>query len=232
MHMRKPIAGLVILSAFILCSCGGRVKNNSISEGVITYDITYDSAIQSRYDAWLLPSELIVRFNSNHSINSIEALGGAISISIIKNPERNEFSTLLKIFNKKLYHSEPIEQERYPALYSRMPAVKLISEGETCEFLGYSCTKAKGYFADNPDFPFEIIYTSQIQIENPNAHTPFEEVKGTLLQFNIRLNNLIMHATARSVKSEHVPLELFAPPSDYVVTDSQTIANLIYTLQQ
>jgi len=231
--MRKPIAGLVILSVFfIISSCGGRVKNNSISEGVITYDITYDSAVQNRYDAWLLPSELTVRFNSNHSINTIEVLAGAISISIIKNPERKEFSTLLKIFNKKLYHSEPIEQEHYPALYSRMPAVKLISEDETCEFLGFNCTKVKGYFADSPEFPFEIIYTSQIQIENPNANTPFEEVQGTLLCFRLRLNNLTMHATARSVKSEPVPLELFAPPTDYDATDSQTIANLIYTLQQ
>lgn len=230
--MRRSATGLIILSAFLIQSCGQRFKNRNLSEGVITYDITYDSAIQNRYDAWLLPSELIVKFNNNHSINTIEALAGAISISIIKNPERKEFSTLLKIFNKKLYHSEPIEQERYPALYSRMPSVKLISEGETCEFLGFSCTKAKGYFDDNPNFPFEIIYTSQIKIENPNTHTPFEEVKGTLLRFNMRLNNLTMHVVARSVAPEHVSLELFVPPSDYVATDSQTIADLIYTLQQ
>lgn len=228
-HFRAA-TGLLI--AFVLYSCGDSAVRKRIKEGVIKYEINYSSATTQRIDKHFLPSSLIVRFKDNNTINTIDALSGAISISIINNHISQQFITMVKVFNKKLYHDESNTSGQYPALYSRIPNVIITSDGESCKFLGYNCTKALGYFADQPDSEFEIIYTKEIDIENPNTNTPFEQINGVMLSFNLRINSLTMQLKATSVKKSKIPPELFSIPPDYVRVDFQTITDLIYLLQQ
>ena len=98
--------------------------------------------------------------------------------------------------------------------------------------MSYRCYKAKGYFADRPDSEFEIIYTKDIDINAPNINTPFEEIDGVLLAFNLRMNSLMMRLEAKSVKKSKISDDTFAIPQDYTKVDFQTITDLIYLLQQ
>ncbi len=219
---------LLILS---ITSCRDIIARKRIKEGIIKYEIRYDSITSKKLDTRLLPSSLIVRFKDNNTLNTIEAFSGAISISMISNHTTQQFVTMVKVFNKKLYHEEP-NANKYPALYSRIPAVKIVSNDEPCNLLGYNCYKAKGCFTDQPGSEFEIIYTKEIDIKNPNINTPFEAIDGVMLRFNLRINSLMMELNAQSVKRSKIPDETFAIPSDYTPVDFQTITNLIYLLQQ
>ena len=203
-----------------------------INEGQIVYGIEYDSLILCTIDKKLLPSSLTVRFCNNNTINIIDALSGAVTISIISQPGKREFSTLLKVFDKKLYHSEPYVNGQYPAMYARMPKVIIDTLVNDCKFLGYRCKKAMGYFAGNPDSKFEIIYTNEINIENPNMNTPFENIDGVMLGFSLRFNRYDMKLKALSITETKVDSYAFNIPADYKKVDYQTMTDLIYLLQQ
>lgn len=222
----------VVLCVVVLVTSCSRFSKKNIKQGVITYDITYDSVLLKQTDARLLPSELTVKFNNNCTLNTIDALSGAVSISIINNPLKQQFSTLLKVFNKKLYHTENFSDGKYPALYSRIPQVRIIESSESCKFLNYNCIKAMGYFANTPDVHFEIVYTKEIDIQNPNINTPFEMVDGVLLKFHLRINSMEMFLSARSVEHKKVPMSTFDIPDGYAAVDFKTITDLIYMLQQ
>ncbi|HNV52763.1 MAG TPA: hypothetical protein PLH91_04285 [Tenuifilaceae bacterium] len=224
-----------IVMAFLVLtvsSCRDFIGKKRIKEGIIKYEITYDSTTSKKMDTRLLPSSLLVKFKDNNTLNTIDAFSGAISISIISNSNTNQFVTLVKVFNKKMYHEEPNTDGKYPALYSRIPSVKIISNNEKCKLLGYNCLKARGYFEDQPNSEFEIIYTKDIDISSPNINTPFEKIDGVMLGFNLRINSLMMQLKAQSVKKSKIPDETFSIPADYSLVDFQTITDLIYLLQQ
>ena len=159
-HFLVPLG--LVLFVLTISSCNDIIGRKKIKEGIIKYEITYDSLTGKKIDVRMLPSALTVKFKDNNTLNTIEAFSGAISISIISNHTNQQFITLVKVFNKKLYHEEPNTAEKYPALYARIPSVKITSNDEPCKYLGYHCYKAKGYFADQPDSEFEIIYTKEI----------------------------------------------------------------------
>ena len=231
--MNRSVIQLVGL-ALILLSLSSCISKSpkKISEGRIEYDIEYDTLTLSRIDKKILPSSLIVRFCNNKTINTIDGLSGAIAISIISQPSKKEFTTLLKVFNKKLYHSEPYTNGHYPALYARIPKVNIDTLITDCDYIGYKCKSVMGYFADSPDNKFEIIYTKQIAIDNPNMYTPFENIDGVMLGFNLRFNNLDMKLRARNVAKENINDDAFKIPTDYKMVDFQTMTDLIYLLQQ
>lgn len=227
--VNQLVGAVVIL--FTLSSCISK-SPKQISEGLIEYDIEYDTLTLSRLDKKILPSSMVVRFSNNNTINTIDGLSGAISISIISQPSKKEFTTLLKVFNKKLYHSEPYTNGHYPAPYSRIPKVNIDTLITDCDYIGYKCKSVMGYFADRPDNKFKIIYTKQIAIDNPNLNTPFESIDGVMLGFNLRFNNLDMKLKARNVSKESIDKDLFKIPKDYKMVDFQTMTDLIYLLQQ
>lgn len=223
---------IAAVSAIFISSCREIIRKKGINEGVIKYEITYDSTTSSKVDVRLLPSTLIVKFKDNNTLNTIDAFSGAISISIISNNTNQQFVTLVKVFNKKLYHEEQSTEGKYPALYAKIPTVRILPNHEPCKFLGYHCYKAKGFFSDKPESEFEIIYTKEIAINGPNVNTPFEGIDGVMLAFNLRINSLMMHLKAKSVKKSKISDETFAVPTDYNEVDFQTITDLIYLLQQ
>ncbi|MGE0088615.1 MAG: hypothetical protein AB7S50_03975 [Bacteroidales bacterium] len=230
--MRYFLASIGILFLFLsITSCRDIVSRKRIKEGIIKYEITYDST-NSKIDTRLLPSSLVVKFKDNNTLNTIDAFSGAVSISIISNHTNQQFVTLVKVFNKKLYHEELNEDGHYPALYSKIPKVELDPDVETCKILGYNCYKTKGHFTDQPNSEFEIIYTKEIDINSPNINTPFEDIDGVMLGFNLRINSLMMQLKAKSIKKSKISDDTFIIPKGYTPVDFQTITDIIYLLQQ
>lgn len=230
-YLPVSTAALFVI-ALSTSSCREIISKKRIKEGVIKYEISYDSSTSKKMDVRLLPSSLTVKFKDNNTLNTIDAFSGAISISIISNHANQQFITLVKVFNKKMYHEEPNTNGKYPALYARIPSVKITSNLEPCKFMSFRCYKAKGYFADKPESEFEIIYTKDIDISTPNINTPFEEIDGVMLAFSLRMNSLMMRLEAKSVKRGKISDDTFSIPQDYTSVDFQTITDLIHLLQQ
>ena len=51
---------------------------------------------------------------------------------------------------------------------------------------------------------FKVYYTNDIKIEEPNLHTPFRQIKGVLMEYQLLSNNILMNFSATKVIDEKV----------------------------
>lgn len=170
-------------------------------------------------------------FNGENSLNKIEGLSGAVTISFIKNSENKTRLVLIKLLNKKLYYQESFDSIDSPNAFAGMPGITLNSNHETIEYKGYKCTKISAFFNDSANNPFDIIYTNEIKVNSPNANTPFEKIDGVMLKFKVKLYNHPMTMFATKIRATNVSMDEFITPSDYEKVNRKTIEDVISLLQ-
>lgn len=231
--MIKFTAGFIQIATLVFllgCSSGGFKKK--ITEGKISYDVSYDSITTRKYNPRLLPSSLTIEFKGNNTKTTIDALTGAISMSLIKNYDKQQYSTLIKFIGKKLQHTEPFDTSHYPALYVTVPKLNIIIKNkESCELYGFNCEKISGYFEDSTNM-FDIIYTNDIKISNPNSNTPFEQIDGVMLEFNLYLKPITMQLKMSSISKTKIPKSTFEVSEEYCNVDYKTMSGIVTALMQ
>lgn len=226
------LIGFVLFFAIsVFSSCTEGAKKHGIKQGYIEYDITYNDLVPSKYGANMRPTKMVVKFKDNNTINRIEGLSGAFSFAFIQNMQTQTTYTLIKILNKKLYHLEPIDTVKYPFAYADMPNFTIQKTGETEKFLGFLCYRARVVYADTLYQPFEILYTKEIGVQNPNWNTPFEGIDGIMLKFSAVMFNQNMNIVASVIKSTKISDEDFIIPPDYEKVEQSTVEDVITLLK-
>jgi hypothetical protein len=224
---------LVVLSFFtslILIGCKNTDLKN-LNEGYIEYSIEYNQDEPTSYANKLKPSLMVVKFRENNTVNQIEGLSGAVSFAFIQDIEAQKTYTLIKLFSKELVYEEVIRADSYPFAYLDMPKFTIQHIDETEEFLGVNCKKAHITFIDTLLHPFEILYTQDLSIENPNFNTPFEEIDGVMLKFSVILFNQKMKIVATRIKGAKISADEFKVPAYYEKIDQETVKDVITLLQ-
>jgi hypothetical protein len=174
---------------------------------------------------------MVVKFRDNNTVNKIEGLSGAFSFAFIQDVAAHKTYTLIKLFNKKLVYEELIREGSYPFAYEDMPKFTIQHTDDTEEFLGVNCKKAIATFTDTLWYPFEILYTQDLSIENPNFNTPFEEIDGVMLKFSVIFFNQKMKIVANRIKAAKISEDEFKVPQYYEKIDQETVKDVITLLQ-
>jgi len=205
---------LIAFSLFLIClqSCETLFHKN-IKEGIIVFDITYPDTETGDLMAGILPREMVLKFKNNKTIGELSAGMGVFKTSIIALPETKMVHQLLKIMSKKYVLA--IDSTEIESLYSELPEMKIHFVDETKEIAGYKCHKAVVTFKDNIKEEFSVYYTDDIGIENSNWCTPFHEISGVLLEYQVRKYNYEMRLTAREVEKAEIDDSAFDIPPDY-----------------
>jgi hypothetical protein len=71
-------------------------------------------------------------------------------------------------------------------------------------------------FKDNIKEEFNVYYTNDIDIKHSNWFTPFHEIDGVLLEYQVRKYNYEMRLVARDVKREDIGDNEFEVPDGYI----------------
>jgi len=214
-----------------ISGCTNFRSKKDFNEGAIEYAILFEENTQPGFNSSLLPNKLTVKFRDNNTSNNIEGLSGAFNLTYINNVEDKNCLILVKLLNKKLYYEEPLINGGLPSTYAGMPKITIKETNDIVRFQGYKCKKAIASFDDSLSNPFEILYTNEIKIDNPNANTPFKAVNGVMLKFKVKLNKHMMSISATTIKPEDIPMDNFTTPSDYVKVSKKTIEDLLSLLQ-
>ncbi|PCH92025.1 MAG: hypothetical protein COB85_08595 [Bacteroidetes bacterium] len=138
---------------------------------------------------------------------------GVFKTALIADPSTRIVHQLLKIMSKK-YVME-LDSNEIHQLYGELPEMKVHFTDETKEIAGYKCHKAVVTFKNNIKEEFNIFYTDEIDIENSNWCTPFNEIKGVLLEYHVRKYNYEMKLVATKVTKADIDANDFVVPSDY-----------------
>lgn len=198
---------LILLLLWYSCNPS---DEKSISEGTIEYDVEVVDKSSSLSD--MLPSKMTVKFKDNKSSVEMSAGMGLFSSSFVSDPQLKTFTVCIKILNKKLFNtqtSKEIEEEN-----NKFP-VEVIKTNEKKLIAGYNCSKAHIKPLDPEKPEFDIFYTNEIKLENPNFATPFHAIDGVLLEYQMKKFGFELRFKAKSVTKNDIDDDIFEVPSEY-----------------
>lgn len=213
--MNKVCPLFLAVIVFAACSCNtGKNNTSKISEGYIEYEITYPKIDKDDiFMIGMMPKDMKMKFKDNNTIGELKTGAGVFTTKFITNNNERNLFHYLKLVNKKyglILDSADIYQS-----YAKKPDdMQLIPSDSTKIIAGYTCKRMDVVFSDSTK-NFSIYYTDDIGIKDPNWCSPFHEIKGVLMEYNISQFNVEMHLRAKAVTAADIDDEEFAVPADY-----------------
>jgi len=191
----------VLIVALIGSSCGER-GGKHIDQGEIHFNIDYVGNTGS-LPKEVLPKNLIVSFKHDKVLFEMLSSFGNSGILNLANPEKGIFDTYFSLFTIKYYYAAQ-EGEWYPG-FDSMKDIVITKTSKTSVICGFNCQNAEVTFGSYSEKVFEIWYTDEISIDNPNASTPYSDIKGVLMSFVFLMGPSELHFTAETVYKKEIP---------------------------
>ena len=219
----KGISGILLL--LIAGSCGSD-GDKVVSEGSIEY--TASVVDQANPMASLAPSKMTIKFKNNKSCAEMSAGMGLFSTSFISDPETKTLTQLVKLLNKKF---SLVQNEAEIKAENDQYKFELTACNDTKMIAGYKCEKAHVKMNDDYETEFDIWFTKDLAINNPNFANPFHMIDGVLMEYQMKKFGLEMRFVAKSVKKEDVDDSVFELPADFKPISSEEMTALFESLQ-
>lgn len=195
---------IAIIIAITGSSCRER-GGKHIDQGEIHYAIEYSGNLGSFKD--VMPKNLIVSFKDDKTLFDISAPIGNAGIFNLSNPEKGIFDTYISLFNFKYYYAaKPGES---PPGFESMSGMNIRKTNKTKEICGFNCKGADVTFPSEPNKVYEIWYTNEIDIKEPNLANPFSEIDGVLMNFFFFMGDTQMFFDAETVYKKEIPDKTF-----------------------
>jgi GLPGLI family protein len=218
-----PIVIALCLLAFTRCKL-----DNKSEEGIIIYDIAYQQEeAMNPIAASVMPSKMELKFRKNDYKITIEGFMGLFSLSNIYNVKSNRNITLLKFWDKKYkYVGMPGESS---VLFGDRRNLHIQYCHDTKVIAGLLCHKAM--VKDNTrNNKWNIFYTNQIKIKNPNQTTPYELLKGVLMDFQLTYHHLNMKLVTKQVQILPQDPSVFDIPDSYKSINRESMDRILTNL--
>jgi len=221
---KRTVFILFCILLLLACRDGGTDRQ---PEGIIEYEVTYLTN-KSSMPTNLLPRRIILKFRGNKNITTIEGFMGMFALSNITDLRKGRNITLLKVMDKKLYYSG--EHNEVPFFFEYMKDFTIRYVTDTARIAGFNCKKAIVSFADTAIKPFDLFYTHDLLVEEPNRFTPFKDIDGLLVAFNIQMPNVEMRVVATQYNSTPVNGDVFEIPDGYKKVSKRQMISIINKL--
>lgn len=172
----------------------------SIDQGEIHYNIDYVGKIGVPKE--FLPQNLIVSFKEDKILSEMIGIGNSGVVNLA-NPDKGIFDTYYSFFTKKYFYAA-LPGEIYPGFES-MKGMTIRKTAHTAIICGFNCKNAEVTFPSEKDRVFEIWYTNEIKVKNPNASTPYSQIDGVLMSFFFFMGSSELHFDAETVFKKNIP---------------------------
>lgn len=214
---------VAIVVAMPIYSCRDRGGKN-INQGEIHYTIEYISSV-SMMPKEVMPRNLIVSFKDDKILFDISAPFGNSGIFNLSNPEEGYFDTYISLFSFRYFYSAKVG-ETHPG-FEAMDGIEIKKTFKTTSICGFNCKNAEVTFPDDRTKIYEIWYTTEIDVKNPNAATPFSSIDGVLMSFFFKMGPAEMHFVAETVYKKDIPDNTFERREKYMRVSREDIDKFI-----
>lgn len=192
MH-KKAFLTFPVLCIIFLSSCRKADQEGGITSGIIEYNIRYlNDNLDGKLEE-LLPRSMKMIFDQEQAINNIDGFLGMYRLNTVTDFTNRKCSTQLKVFDKKyLYRGKRGE---IMCCFDGMEGMEIVETGETRTIAGLECRHAIATFPSG-NKSFDIYYTQDIALRNPNLNNPYKKIDGVLIQFELQFFHLRMEFIA------------------------------------
>lgn len=220
MKFFNKILILVFVAVTCFFSSCREIGHKGIGEGVMKYEITYLDDEGNNPLISLLPEELEMKFKDNSVLLVVKGWMGIFESTFIKQASSGKTISTLKVMNKRYYYQTDSSSSFVGS--STYKDVKVQFDDVEKMILNYNCKHA---IATVPDLNlnFDIYYTCDIDIKEPNMNTMFYEIPGVLMEFQIEINGIAMQLNAKELYKCDIEKNTFDIPVGYVEVERQEL---------
>jgi len=203
-----------------------------INEGYIEYKMQYVGDSLEQFVQTFLPGRMKLLFRDNSIKNHFSDATGFFAFTHIKNQDKGIQTILMDIMNHKYKYVEQIGEESL--FFKNRHEISINKVNDTKKIAGYTCHKAEIAYLTDEDkkMHYNIFYTDHIDIEGFTRHTPFESIKGVLMEFQIELYQMPFRFIATKVKEKEIPEKEFIIPQGYKPVNKKTLHEIIEILKE
>jgi len=173
----------------------------------------------------ILPDQMNAYFAKNHVLTEISGMFGQFSLVQIANLKNNTVISMLNFLGNKIYYIG--DKGEIPVGIHPLDNPKIDFTDDTITIAGLKSHKVNIQLADQN---YDIFYTNEIEIKNPNITTPYSFIDNVLSDFRVQLSYLKMRIILEEYKKEVVSPSLFEIPDDYEQVSSETMNTIINNL--
>ncbi len=216
---KSALCILVAFIAFVFSYC--RTSNDKIlNEGIIEFDVT---AVDPNHPwAGMIPSTATLKFKDDKFLIEMSTMGMFTTIFIC-NQSSKTLTQMVKFLDIK---QACIETEKDITKENLGYKIKWEESKETKVIAGYKCKKINVTMVDDPSVKYEAYYTTEMGAENVNDLSPYNGVKGMLMQYRLKKMGLELQFTAKSVKKAEVTDNIFEIPAYFKIVDKSEIEKI------
>ncbi|HQG76725.1 MAG TPA: hypothetical protein PLS58_04500 [Bacteroidales bacterium] len=202
-------AGYIHLFIFFAISLNISCKKNgsgNLDQGEIHYHVEYPEN-STILPPELMPKAMVVSFKDNNLLFELISPFGNSGITNLSNPSKKIYDTYFSLFTIKcFYPAKP--GETYPGFES-MEGMQITKTPKTAIICGMHCKNAEVTVPSVPGRKYNIWYTNEIPVSNPNASTPYAEIDGVLMSFFYLMGKSEFHFEAVNIYRKKIPDEAF-----------------------
>jgi hypothetical protein len=214
---------IAVIFVMTVSSCkekGGKY----IDQGEIHYNINYIGNVGTMLKEFM-PKNMVVSFKNNKILFEMVSPYGNSGILNLLNPEKGIFDTYFSLFNFKYFYAvEP--GELFPG-FEPMKGMVIRKTSKTSVICGFNCKNAEVTFPSDRQKIFNIWYTNEINVKNPNALTPFNQIDGVLMSFFFFLGPSELYFDAETVYKKEIPDETFERRNNFKRVSREEINKFI-----
>jgi hypothetical protein len=216
---------LIITIAFAMTGYSCKKKGGKyIDQGEIHYNIDYIGSVGS-VPKEVMPKDMVVSFKNNKILFEMVSPFGNSGIVNLSNPEKGIFDTYFSLFTiKYFYAAKP--GELFPG-FEAMEGMVIKKTSKTSVICGFNCKNAEVTFPSNKGKVYPIWYTNEINVKNPNAATPYNQIDGVLMSFFFILGPSELHFDAETVYKKELPDETFERRNKFIRVSKEDIDRFI-----
>ena len=177
-----------------------------MNQGEIHYDVQYEGHV-TLLPKELMPKNLVVSFKDDNIIYELISPFGNSGITNLSNPSKEIYDTYLSLFTiRYFYPSKP--GELYPG-FEAMRGMEIKKTSKSAVICGFNCKNAEVTFPFDRSKIYNVWYTDEIPVKNPNASTPFNQIDGVLMSFFFFIGRSEFHFEAQNIYKKEIPDKTF-----------------------
>lgn len=205
---KKPsFAALIAIGLLLSGGCGRSFISGAITEGVIEYNMSFPGVDPNGLMAGMLPQKSELTFAEGQQSMDLSAGMGIFRTSMVINTPAHEVDYHMSVMGKNLfakYHPKDLQ-----AIEDLPDPVRVLYTNSRDTIAGYPCKKAYVIYGgmDRPEE--EVWYTDEIAMTDPNWYSPYKDIPGVLMRYEVTQHHIRIRLEASAVKPGKVDKKKF-----------------------
>ncbi len=223
MNPRGSIIKIICSILVLICVAFPGCKNSNdkiLNEGIIEFDVT---AVDPNHPwAGMIPSTATLKFKDDKFLLEMSTMG-MFTTTFICDQAGKTLTQMVKFLDIK---QACIENETEIKKENEAYKIKWTETKDTKLIAGYKCKKINVTMVNDPAVNFEAYYTNEMGAANVNDLSPYNGVKGMLMQYRLKKMGLELQFTAKSVKNADIDDNIFEIPAYFKIVSKAEIEKI------